>query len=524
MKSKARVRVRVSRLMTYLALMAAPILAACGTIQIDVQGPAGDTVESPDQPPEGVIAARESALAYLREQEAEAAPPANLVWEAAYAGPEGLVGAGAYRFWAEEWEIIISYPIVAPEAMIYTVGILNRASGFAWEGKVDAMGTVIAPAASPEPLRAVAWLGHIASLPEGADEDDILILKPEGTGSMSIEGADEEIEAQIALVRDGQGAMENVHLWGEVICGGAGQDDCRFVADRVHYGMPQAEPEPVEGWLGVIYERTGGPGSGGDDYFVLVGRFPVQYGIWAMDEGLREKMESQRDTGQVMRIWGKMLVGVPDWNGTQIQVDRFELVDDIAEPIPAPPTQAPSDSGWVTYTNQRYGYAFDYPPQAEISESGIHGYPSDEFGNPIDVLPEGVTTENIFEYLEKTYGREICVSVHVGLAYLNISAPANEGFRYATCGRTGVGVGDLIPKEETMIIDGKAATAKGFEFLAEQGDDRLVTHNETMVVTLPDGTRIEYGSVPREDATYQDYLMKGRDTILQIIQTYRSLD
>jgi hypothetical protein len=38
-------------------------------------------------------------------------------------------------------------------------------------------------------------------------------------------------------------------------------------------------------------------------------------------------LESLRDSGQVIRIWGELTVGVPDWNGTQINVTRLELVD-----------------------------------------------------------------------------------------------------------------------------------------------------------------------------------------------------
>jgi hypothetical protein len=41
-------------------------------------------------------------------------------------------------------------------------------------------------------------------------------------------------------------------------------------------------------------------------------------------------------------------------------------------------------------------------------------------------------------------------------------------------------------------------------------------------LVLDDGTRIFFGSVPRTDATWDDYLMKTRETLLAVVSTYQA--
>ena len=135
------------------------------------------------------------------------------------------------------------------------------------------------------------------------------------------------------------------------------------------------------------------------------------------------------------------------------------------------------------------------------------------FGLSEEEWKEGVTIEETYE----KYTGKVCVSIAYEPGYVYISAPANTGFAHAQCGRTGVGY-ETTAKEETLIIDGKSYTAKGFE---ERGPgETLNFHNETLVVTLDDGTRIEYGAKPDEAATFADYLA-FRPQLLKIVQSYR---
>jgi len=87
----------------------------------------------------------------------------------------------------------------------------------------------------------------------------------------------------------------------------------------------------------VIYNGPPGPRSGGDDYFALLGAMPFEYGIWAADEALLQQLESLRDSGQAVRIWGELHAGRMDWNASQIVVTRIELISADASTIPPAP-------------------------------------------------------------------------------------------------------------------------------------------------------------------------------------------
>jgi hypothetical protein len=63
-----------------------------------------------------------------------------------------------------------------------------------------------------------------------------------------------------------------------------------------------------------------------DDYLILSGDFTVGYGMNSLDADLEAQLESLRDTGTVVRVSGELRTGVPDAFGSQIQVDRLEIV------------------------------------------------------------------------------------------------------------------------------------------------------------------------------------------------------
>ena len=51
--------------------------------------------------------------------------------------------------------------------------------------------------------------------------------------------------------------------------------------------------------------------------------------------------------------------------------------------------------------------------------------------------------------------------------------------------------------------------------------ETLDRHSEAFRIELEDGTTINFGALPREDATYEDYLMKTKEILLQILATYQ---
>ncbi|MBN1429233.1 MAG: hypothetical protein JXB07_12735 [Anaerolineae bacterium] len=219
---------------------------------------------------------------------------------------------------------------------------------------------------------------------------------------------------------------------------------------------------------------------------------------------------------------------MPAAQATQQKISRMSPAElQVADPndeTPIPtelPTVEPMvvqecPAGWQTYTNDAAGYRLCHPADAAISETGVMSYPPDE-------LPEGKTPDEYFAELNALYGNSLCVSVSYGLGYVNISAPSNKEFRYAICGRTGVGVGEMIDKSDTIIIAGQPYTATGYEAIGiEEPCDLLPCHNETMVLTLPNDIRIEYGAAPVDDATFEDYLTGTRDVLRQIVASLMS--
>jgi len=504
-------------------LLLALLIAACGTLQLNLEGqetPASG--EGENAPALEVLVARDTALAYLRGEYTDQAPATDLVWQVERTTPEGLVGGSSFEFKAANWLISISYPIVAPEAVVYTIEV-SSGSGFTWSGTVDVDGRVTSLEEDGGPIQVVGWLGHFASLPQGMAQDDAFILGTAGTASFDIMGQTEAVQQEIVSLRDAVGRGEFVNVWGVLDCDPLDPSRCTLTVDRLLYGAQSEIKDTVDGWEGVIYSGPPGPRSGGDDYFVLVGPYPVEYGIWAMDEGVRAELEAVRDSGQVIRIYGSMLSGVPDWNNTQIQVERFERIETPNADIPTAPNypEVKQVEGWLTYTNDRYGYEIQYPPEVTLNETGVMGYPSDENGNPVGGLPEGVTLDTYFTYLEQTYGTNLCLEIKTSLGYITISVPENAGAKFTPCGRTGVGAATITEFELPVRVDGKDYSARGMDIQA--GGESLVDHNETVYLTMDDGTRVEFGARPIANATFDDYLMKGRPLLLSILETYQNL-
>ena len=509
-------------LITMLLLLMVLALTACGALQVQFEDGGGREADpqTEDAPPIDVLVARDTALAFVRDHYGQAAPSSDLAWSASRETADGLVGASNFRFESQGWTLTLDYPIVAPDATIYTIELFSSTSGFHWMGQVDAQGIVMEMGEIIEDIPVIAWAGRLEKLAEGAGPNDYFLLIPEGVGALGVEGADTQLESDIESLA--AFSADYVHLWGKLSCGVDDFNDCRILVERIRSHPEITSAEVVEGWEGVIYNGPPGPRSGGDDYFALVGDFPVQFGLWAMDEMLLAELEALRDSRTVIRIWGTVVAGLPDWNGTQIAVERYEIVDAPAGAIPPAPIWDVPDRGWITYENQRYGYRFQYPPTADIEEMGPSSFQADENGLPVGGLPEGVTLDTYIDYLEKTYGNNLCVWVQYSLGYIYISVADNVEFRHTICGRTGVGVAEIIPKEEEITIAGMTLTASGMEVKGE--GETLDMHNETMVVILPDGTRIEYGAAPRGDATYNDYLTKSRDMLLQILGTFETID
>ncbi len=88
--------------------------------------------------------------------------------------------------------------------------------------------------------------------------------------------------------------------------------------------MPSAAVEEIADWWGVIKGTQ--PGAQYDDYFERqdLGQV-ITFGIDSMDPAVQSQIKALRDSGKVVHLYGALLSNVPDYNGSQIQVDRIEV-------------------------------------------------------------------------------------------------------------------------------------------------------------------------------------------------------
>ena len=100
-----------------------------------------------------------------------------------------------------------------------------------------------------------AWLGHITSLPQGSQYDDMVVLSPEGTGEIGLSGATPAIEAEIRSLRDAEGPNQYIYLWGTLYCNVEDYNNCQLVVDKMQYGANYSE-ENIQNWQGTIKSHT----------------------------------------------------------------------------------------------------------------------------------------------------------------------------------------------------------------------------------------------------------------------------
>ena len=88
--------------------------------------------------------------------------------------------------------------------------------------------------------------------------------------------------------------------------------------------MAPGTAEEISDWRGVI--KSTQSGAQYDDYFERQDLGSVIYfGIDSMDPEVKFQIEALGDSGKVVHLYGTLLSNVPDYNGSQILVDRIEV-------------------------------------------------------------------------------------------------------------------------------------------------------------------------------------------------------
>ena len=89
--------------------------------------------------------------------------------------------------------------------------------------------------------------------------------------------------------------------------------------------MPPGTSEVIADWWGVI--KSTATGAQYDDYFERqdLGQNVIYFGIDLMEPAVQAQIKTLRNSGKIVHLYGTLFSNVPDYNGSQIQVDRIDV-------------------------------------------------------------------------------------------------------------------------------------------------------------------------------------------------------
>ena len=182
----------------------------------------------------------------------------------------------------------------------------------------------------PETTEALAdWWGVIKSTKPGAQFDDYFERQDLGQKLyFGIDSLDPALKSQIEMVRD---SGKIVHLYGTLLSNVPDYNGSQIQVNRIEVEeqasggyKPPETTEALADWWGVIKSTL--PGAQFDDYFERqdLGQ-KLYFGIDSLDPAVKSQIEMLRDSGKVVHLYGTLVSNVPDYNGSQILVERIEV-------------------------------------------------------------------------------------------------------------------------------------------------------------------------------------------------------
>jgi uncharacterized protein len=107
--------------------------------------------------------------------------------------------------------------------------------------------------------------------------------------------------------------------------GGPGGSGSTNANDAAGGYMAPGTSEEITDWWGVI--KSTESGAQYDDYFERQDfeHQIIYFGIDSLDPAVQAQIVSLRDSGKIVHLYGKLFSNVPDYNGSQVQVERIEV-------------------------------------------------------------------------------------------------------------------------------------------------------------------------------------------------------
>jgi len=150
----------------------------------------------------------------------------------------------------------------------------------------------------------------------------------ENGNTLEIRTAADGSQSGVCFFPDGSTCEEWAYFRGE--CGPVAKqsptpaDTAKPTIDASGGYMAPGTSEPISDWWGVI--KSTSSGAQYDDYFErqdLGG--VINFGIDSMVPELQLQIVALRDSGKIVHLYGTLFSNMPDYNGSQIQVDRIEV-------------------------------------------------------------------------------------------------------------------------------------------------------------------------------------------------------
>jgi putative hemolysin len=165
-------------------------------------------------------------------------------------------------------------------------------------------------------------------MPQAGIPNPASVYCEQNGNKLEIQTASDGSQSGVCVFPDGSTCDEWAYYRGE--CGPSAQASpipamtVEATTDASGGYMPPGTAEEISDWWGVI--KSTEPGAQYDDYFERqdLGQI-IYFGIDSMDPAVQAQIVASRDSGKIVHLYGTLFSNVPDYNGSQVQVDRIEV-------------------------------------------------------------------------------------------------------------------------------------------------------------------------------------------------------
>lgn len=169
----------------------------------------------------------------------------------------------------------------------------------------------------------------VTDIPESGMPNPASVFCEQNGNKLEIHTAADGSQFGVCVFPDGNTCDEWAYFRGE--CGQAATITPKPVAtveataDASGGYMPPGTSEPITNWWGVI--KSTDSGAQYDDYFERqdLGLEYINFGIDSMNADVKVQIEALCDTGKIVHLYGTLFSNVPDYNGSQVLIDRIEV-------------------------------------------------------------------------------------------------------------------------------------------------------------------------------------------------------